>query len=192
MWASVAAGTAAILALGYLLFDVSPNPAATGTQPTGQTRSSPASMPEETEAAVDRMDETEYVVEVGVIQAAAVEALDNSNEKLRRYDSLTAVDVGVMRENLAELGRLERRAENLDPPDSRADHHGLFLSAVGVMRSAAETAHGLASDPLAATWPRFREHEMLVEEADDLLVRSNEMLNRDYETPREDQRKDSG
>ena len=194
-WAS-AAGAAAILALGCLLYAAS-EPAATDARSIVGVRVSSPQTPEAGGPDVrdeDRMDEAAYVVEVGAIQAAAVEVLGDSNDKLLRYDTLSAADVAVMRKDLAELGRLERRAEDLVPPGDRAGHHGLFLSAVGIMRSAAATAHGLASDPVEATWPRFREHGMLVEEADALLRRSNEMLNRDHETVegarRDDQRRD--
>ena len=191
------AGLLVIVAESYLLYSVYSEPATMPPpSPPGRPSERVEGMGTEerggnaVERAEDRAGdragngttEAGYLAEVGAIQSGAVEALDDSDDKLLRYDALSAADVEEMGENLASVERLRGRAQDLDPPEGFAEHHELFVSAVGTVHEAAEISYGLASEPVDATWARFEEYHRRVDEADALLRRSNEMLDRDYET----------
>ena len=126
--------------------------------------------------------EGEYVDAVEDIQTDAVVAFRNSHEKLLRYDSLSADDVEVMKVNEAVLQDMNERADNFDPPEKYDEQHEVFLSAIDQLHEAARLAYGMASDPVAAAEQGFDEYDGRVNEASDLLLSSNDLLNKEYET----------
>jgi hypothetical protein len=126
--------------------------------------------------------EAEYVDAVEDIQTNAVETFRNSHEKLLRYDSLSADDVEVMKVNEAVLQDMDERADNFDPPEKYDEQHEVFLSAIDQLHGATRLAYGMAADPVAAAEQGFDEYDGRVNEASDLLLSSNELLNKEYET----------
>ena len=126
--------------------------------------------------------EGEYVDAVEDIQTDAVVAFRNSHEKLLRYDSLTADDVEVMKVNEAVLQDMDERADNFDPPEKYDEQHEVFLSAIDQLHEGARLAYGMAADPVAAAEQGFDEYDGRVNEASDLLLSSNDLLNKEYET----------
>ena len=128
-----------------------------------------------------RRDEAEYVGAVGEVQSGAVDAFLKSHEKLLRYDALAADDVEEMEANETLLLLLTRRADNLTPPRKYQEQHVVFASAIDNLSNATVLAHGMAADPVAAG-SGFDEYDRHVNEASDLLLRSNELLGKDYET----------
>jgi len=132
------------------------------------------------EGAPDRLSEAEYVGTVGDIQAGAVEAFQDSHDKLLRYDALTAGDVEEMQANEATLEEMTERARSLAPPQKYERQHEVFSSAVDELHEAARLAYGMAADPVAAAELGFDEYDRHVNEASALLQRSNELLGKDY------------
>jgi hypothetical protein len=68
------------------------------------------------EEASPEMDKESYAAVVGGVQNGAVEVLTDSNDKLLRYDSLTAADVDDLEANYLALGKYSDQAEGLEPP----------------------------------------------------------------------------
>lgn len=130
-------------------------------------------------------DEARYLQEVEEAQTEAVAAFLDSHEKLRRYDSLTADDVETMGDNSAVLRDLAARVGGLDPPPQHEKQYEVFKAAISDLEDATALAYELVADPVSATRPRFDQYDRLVEEAATGLRRSNELLNRDYETVRD-------
>lgn len=125
---------------------------------------------------------TEYLREVADIQNGSVEASLESNEKLRRYDTLTADDVEEMEANYDTLGDYNDRVEDLDPPEEYEDQYKLFVLAIDELYAANELAYRLAADPTSATQAGFEAYDQHVDRATAHLQRSNEILGRDYKT----------
>src|SRR5918994_2129421 len=132
------------------------------------------------EGAPDRLSEAEYVGTVGDIQASAVEAFQDSHDKLLRYDALTAGDVEEMQANEAVLEALTERTSGLAPPLEYEGQHEVFSSAVDELHEATRLAYAMAHDPVAAAEFGFDEYDEHVNEASALLQRSNELLGKDY------------
>ena len=132
------------------------------------------------EGAPDRLSEAEYVGTVGDIQAGAVEAFQDSHDKLLRYDALTAGDVEEMQANEAVLEALTERTSGLAPPLKYEGQHEVFSSAVDELHEATRLAYAMAHDPVAAAEFGFDEYDEHVNEASTLLQRSNELLGKDY------------
>jgi hypothetical protein len=133
-------------------------------------------------AASDGSSEAAYLDEVADIQKGSVEASLRSNDKLLRYDRLTANDVQVMKDNSAALKSYGRRAKDLDPPTKYEDQHEVFVLAINELRDANELAYRLAADPQSATQADFEAYDRYVARATAYLRRSNEMLGKDYKT----------
>jgi hypothetical protein len=133
-------------------------------------------------AASDGSSEAAYLDEVADIQKGSVEASLRSNDKLLRYDRLTANDVQVMKDNSATLKSYGRRAKDLDPPTKYEDQHEVFVLAINELRDANELAYRLAADPQSATQADFEAYDRYVARATAYLRRSNEMLGKDYKT----------
>jgi hypothetical protein len=130
----------------------------------------------------DGSSEAAYLDEVADIQKGSVEASLRSNDKLLRYDRLTANDVQVMKDNSATLKSYGRRAKDLDPPTKYEDQHEVFVLAINELRDANELAYRLAADPQSATQADFEAYDRYVARATAYLRRSNEMLGKDYKT----------
>ena len=123
-----------------------------------------------------------YLEEVASIQNGSVETSLRSNDKLLRYDRLTADDIEEMKANSAVLESYVRRAKDLDPPTEYEDQHDVFVLAIGELRDANELAYRLAADPSSATQTDFEAYDHYVDRATAYLRRSNDMLGKDYKT----------
>lgn len=127
------------------------------------------------------LTEGEYISVVGDIQTKAVEAFLGSHDKLVPYDALTADDVDEMQLNQAALKEFTDQVDGLAPPQRYREHYEVFSSAINELHEAARLAYGMAADPTAVTQSGFEEYDSHVNEAADLLQRSNEIIDRDYE-----------
>lgn len=190
---AVAAGvgaTAAHMIQGGLSLPAREEPGPAGDQGDAPERGgadTTRSQQEETTAeprkdAASRQDEAEYVRRVGEIQSNSVEMFLDSHGKLLRYDALTAEDVEEMQTNQAALQEFTDQVGDLEPPQKYSEQYTVFRSAINELNEAAQLAHNLAADPTAATQSGFDEYGRHVDEAAAYLQRSNEALNRDYET----------
>jgi hypothetical protein len=135
-----------------------------------------------TKAASDGSSEAAYLDAVADIQKGSVEASLRSNDKLLRYDRLTADDVQVMKDNSAALKSYGRRAKDLDPPTKYEEQYKVFDLAISELRDANELAYRLAADPQSATQADFEAYDRYVARATTHLRRSNEILGKDYKT----------
>jgi hypothetical protein len=134
------------------------------------------------EKASDAPGGVAYVDEVASIQNRSVEASLRSNDKLLRYDGLTAGDVETLKANFVALKSYARRARDLAPSARNEDHHGVFVRAIGELRDANELAYRLVADPSSATQTDFEAYDRHVDGATAYLRRSNEILGKDYKT----------
>jgi NADPH-dependent glutamate synthase beta subunit-like oxidoreductase len=128
--------------------------------------------------------EAAYPEEVASIQNGSVEASLRNNDKLLRYDRLTADDIEEMKADYVALESYGRRAKDLDPPTEYEDQHDVFVLAIGELRDANELAYRLATDPFSATQADFEAYDHYVDRATVYLRRSNDMLGKDYKTTR--------
>jgi hypothetical protein len=129
-----------------------------------------------------RRDEAQYAGTVGDIQARAVGAFRESHPKLLRYDALTAADVEAMQANKTALEALNRQTADLAPPRKYEEQYEVFSAAIDELHEATRLAYAMAADPVAAAELGFDEYDGHVNKAAGLLQRSNELLNREYET----------
>lgn len=134
------------------------------------------------EKASDASGDAAYSKDLAVIQRQAVEASLESNDKLLRYDGITAEDVEEMEANSVALEGYARRARDLAPPAKYEDQHKVFVLAIGELRDADELAYSLAADPSSATQTDFEAYDRHMDRATAYLRRSNEMLGEDYKT----------
>jgi hypothetical protein len=123
-----------------------------------------------------------YLDEVAGIQEGSVEASLRSNDKLLRYDELTADDVEEMKADYLAIGGNARRAKDLAPSAEYEEQHKVFVSAIGELRDAAKLAYRLVADPSSATQTNFESYDRHVDRATADLRTSNEMLGKDYKT----------
>jgi len=121
-----------------------------------------------------------YLNKVASIQNGSVEASLRSNNKLLRYDSLTAEDVEELKADYVALENYARRARNLAPSAEHEDQYKVFVLAINELREANELAYRLAADPSSATQTNFEAYDRHVNRATAYLRRSNEMLGEDY------------
>jgi hypothetical protein len=133
-------------------------------------------------AASDRSSEATYLEEVADIQNGSVEASLRSNNKLLRYDGLTAEDVEELKADYVALENYARRARDLAPSAEHEDQYKVFVLAINELRDANELAYRLAADPSSATQTDFEAYDRHVNRATAYLRRSNEMLGTDYKT----------
>ena len=126
--------------------------------------------------------EGEYVGKVGDIQSKSVKALLEGEEKLRRYDALSADDVSKMAASRSSLKDLTDQVDSLDPPQGHERQYEVFRSAIDEMYKASSVAYGLAADPVSATQADFNAYRSFVDKADADLRSSNKLLGRSYET----------
>jgi hypothetical protein len=123
-----------------------------------------------------------YLNKVASIQNGSVEASLRSNDKVLRYDGLTADDIKEMKADYVALESYVRRAKDLAPSAENEDQHEVFVLAIGELRDANELAYRLAVDPFSATQADFEAYDRHVDRATAYLRRSNEMLGKDYKT----------
>jgi hypothetical protein len=123
-----------------------------------------------------------YVNKVASIQNGSVEASLRSNDKLLRYDGLTAEDVEELKADYVALESYTRRARDLAPSTEHEDQYKVFLLAIGELRDANELAYRLAANPSSATQTGFEAYDRHVDRATAYLIRSNEMLGEAYKT----------
>ena len=133
-------------------------------------------------AASDGSSEAAYLDEVADIQNGSVETSLRSNNKLLRYDGLTAEDVEELKADYVALENYARRAKDLAPSAEHEDQYKVFVLAIGELREANELAYRLAADPFSATQADFEAYDRHVNRATAYLRRSNEMLGKDYKT----------
>lgn len=129
-----------------------------------------------------RMKESGYLARIDHIQAGSVDAFLDSNAKLLRYDMLTADDVEKLKANHVALTGYRKRADALIPPKKYEDQYESFDSALGDLNYATGLAHRLAADPISATQSEFDAYALRVGRAAEHLRRSNEILDREFET----------
>jgi hypothetical protein len=131
-------------------------------------------------AASDGSSRAAYLEEVASIQNGSVEASLRSNNKLLRYDGLTAEDVEELKADYVALENYARRARDLAPSAEHEDQYKVFVLAINELRDANELAYRLAADPSSATQADFEAYDRHVNRATAYLRRSNEMLGKDY------------
>jgi hypothetical protein len=136
----------------------------------------------EQEAAASQREEAEYIGAIRDIQTRSVRAFLNSHDKLLRYDALTAADVEEMQANETVLEEMDDQTGDLAPPRKYEEQYGVFSAAIDELHEATRLAYGMAVDPVAAAEQGFDEYDSRVDEASDLLLSSNDLLNKEYET----------
>jgi hypothetical protein len=179
---AVAAGVGVVAALTLGANEGPPE----GAKPelTGQYNPEQGGKPENVaeKAPSDGSSEAAYLEEVADIQNGSVEASLRSNNKLLRYDALTAEDVKELKADYVALENYARRARDLGPSAEHEDQHKVFVLAIGELRDANELAYRLAANPSFATQTDFEAYDRHVDRATAYLRRSNEMLGKDYKT----------
>jgi hypothetical protein len=157
-----------------------------GTKPERAEKANPeqGSMPKDVakKAASDGSSDAAYLDEVADIQNGSVETSFQSNDKLLRYDGLTAEDVEELKANYVALENYARRARDLAPSAEHEDQYKVFVLAINELRDANELAYRLVADPSSATQTDFEAYDRHVNRATAYLRRSNEMLGKDYKT----------
>jgi hypothetical protein len=150
----------------------------------GEANPEQGGRPEEVaeKAVSDGSSEAAYLDEVAEIQNGSVEASLRSNDKMLRYDGLTADDIEEMKADYVAFESYVRRAKNLAPSAENEDQYKVFVRAIGELRDANELAYRLVADPFSATQADFEAYDRHVDSATAYLRRSNEMLGKDYKT----------
>jgi hypothetical protein len=180
--AMLAVATGVGAAVGLMLASDRGSPEGAKTEPTGPYNPEQGGRPEDVaeKAASDGPSEAAYLDEVADIQNGSVETSLRSNNKLLRYDGLTAEDVEELKADYVALENYARRAKDLAPSAEHEDQYKVFVLAIGELRDANELAYRLASDPSSATQTDFEAYDRHVDRATEYLRRSNEMLGEDY------------
>jgi hypothetical protein len=179
---AVAAGMGVVVAL-TLGTNKGP-PERSKTEPAGQYNPEQGGRPMDVaeKSASSGSSKAAYLDEVADIQNGSVEASLRSNNKLLRYDGLTAEDVEELKADYVVLENYARRARDLAPSAEHEDQHKVFVLAIGELRDANELAYRLAADPSSATQTDFEAYDRHMNRATAYLRRSNEMLSKDYKT----------
>jgi hypothetical protein len=133
-------------------------------------------------AASDGSSDAAYLDEVASIQNGSVETSLRSNNKVLRYDGLSAEDVEELKANYVALETYAHRARDLTPSAEHKDQYRVFVLAINELRDANELAYRLAADPSSATQADFEAYDRHVDRATAYLRRSNAMLGKDYKT----------
>ena len=177
---AVAAGMGVVVALTLGANEGPPEGAK--TEPAGQYNPEQGGRPMDVaeKSASTRLSEAAYLDEVADIQNGSVEASLRSNNKLLRYDGLTAEDVEELKADYVALENYARRARDLAPSAEHEDQHKVFVLAINELRDANELAYRLAADPSSATQADFEAYDRHMDRATAYLRRSNEMLGEDY------------
>ena len=177
---AVAAGMGVVVALTLGANESSPGGAK--TERTGQYNPEQGGRPEDVaeKAASDGPSEAAYLDKVADIQNGSVEASLRSNNKLLRYDGLTAEDIEELKADYVALENNARRARDLAPSAEHEDQYKVFVLAIKELRDANERAYSLAADPSSATQTDFEAYDRHMNRGTAYLRRSNEMLGEDY------------
>src|SRR5829696_8117170 len=179
---AVAAGVGVVAALTLSANEVQPE----GAKPERAEEANPVQggMPKDVakKAASDGSSEAAYLDEVADIQNGSVQTSLRSNNKLLRYDGLTAEDVEELKADYVALENYARRARDLAPSAEHEDQYKVFVLAINELRDANELAYRLAADPSSATQTNFEAYDRHVNRATAYLRKSNEMLGEDYKT----------
>jgi hypothetical protein len=154
------------------------------TEPAGQYNPEQGGRPVDgtEKPASNGPSEAAYLDEVADIQNGSVEASLRSNNKLLRYDGLTAEDVEELKADYVALEDYARRARDLAPSAEHENQYKVFVLAINELRDANELAYRLAADPSSATQTDFEAYDRHVNRATEYLRKSNEMLGEDYKT----------
>jgi len=179
---AVAAGMGVVVAL-TLGVNEGPSERAK-TEPAGQYNHEQGGRPVDVaeKSASNGPSEAAYLDEVADLQNGSVEASLRSNNKLLRYDGLTAEDVEELKADYVVLENYARRARDLAPSAEHEDQYKVFVLAINELRDANELAYRLAADPSSATQTDFEAYDRHVDRATEYLRKSNEMLGEDYKT----------
>jgi hypothetical protein len=153
-----------------------------GVKSEGNTKKGASAGEAAKERDSDTLGEAAYSETVASIQNGSVKASLQSNDKLLRYDTLTAGDVEEMKSNYAALQGYARRARDLAPSAGNEDQYKVFVLAISELRDANELAYRLAADPTFATQTDFEAYDRHIDRATAYLSQSNEMLGKDYKT----------
>src|SRR5829696_4817705 len=182
--AMLAVATGVGAAVGLMLASDRGSPEGAKTEPTGPYNPEQGGRPEDVaeKTASDGPSEAAYLDEVADIQNGSVETSFQSNDKLLRYDGLTAEDVEELKANYVTLESYARRAKGLAPSAEHEDQYKVFVLAINELRDANELAYRLVADPSSATQTDFEAYDHHVNRATAYLRRSNEMLGKDYKT----------
>src|SRR5215207_4419542 len=133
-------------------------------------------------SATDEINADRYAQNVGDIQNAAVQASARINDRLRRYDTISAADIETIEANYLALENYSVQAEDLDVPEEYKGQHEMFSGAIRNLYAAAEIARRVTATPASATASDFKEYDDRVADATSGLVQSNEILGQDYST----------
>ena len=178
----VAAGMGVVVALTLGANEGPPE----GAKPerTGQYNPEKGGKPENVakKAPSDGSSEAAYLKQRMRPRQNLVEASLRSNNKLLRYDGLTAEDVEELKADYVALENYARRARDLAPSAEHEDQYKVFVLAINELRDANELAYRLAADPSSATQTDFEAYDRHVNRATAYLRRSNEMLGEDYKS----------
>jgi len=153
-----------------------------GAESEGDTKKGASAEEDATEGDSGTSGEAAYSETVASIQNGSVKVSLQSNDKLLRYDTLTAGDVEEMKANYVALQGYARRARDLAPSAENEDQYKVFVLAISELRDANELAYRLAADPSFATQADFEAYDRHVDRATAYLRQSNEMLGKDYKT----------
>jgi len=132
--------------------------------------------------AFDAQSDDAYLNSLARIQKDSVEASLETNDKLLRYDGLTADDVEEVKANYVALESYARRAKDLAPSAEYENQYKVFVHAIRELREADELAYLLAVNPSSATQAGFEAYDRHVDRATAYLSKSNEMLGENYKT----------
>ena len=124
----------------------------------------------------------EYISEVGDLQNKSVEAFTQSNERLLRYDTLTADDIKNISDDYSALSDYNDQVKKLNPPDEYKSQYALFSSAISELYQAAGIAYQVTSKPTSATLDDFKAYNGHLDSATTSLQQSNSILGQNYRT----------
>src|SRR5215212_2823330 len=133
-------------------------------------------------SATDEIDAASYTQNVGDIQNAAVQASTRINDRLRRYDTISAADIETIEAAYLALATYSAQAEDLDVPEEYKGQHEMFSGAIRNLYAAAEIARRVTAAPASATQSDMKEYDDRIAEAASGLEQSNEILGQDYST----------
>ena len=146
------------------------------------TSSSDKETPSAAGSATDEVDAARYIENVGDMQNAAVQTSTRINDRLRRYDTISAADIETIEADYLALASYSAQAEDLDVPEEYKGQYEMFSGAIRNLYAAAEIARRVTSAPISATASDFEEYDERVANATSGLEQSNEILAQDYST----------
>ena len=182
MWATMLVAAVVLALDAYLLYGFYAEPEIPGAKTVKVGTVEVANQVTKRDGAAAEKEAAGYADRVGRLQAGSVETFLDSNDRLLRYDDLTAADIEALEANYLALRDFRERADELVPPEKYQEQYEAFGFALGDLHYAAELAHRLAADPVSATQSDFGAYALHADRAAEHLRRSNEILNREFET----------